>query len=220
MPIPMSEGTLCGSMCSWNQCQVPSCLQQWCQLWPMESYIWGPLRYPSVCTTQVPIPLKSPQRLWLARSCLPTKCHWWSSQQGPQECNRNPQKGWVLEALDLQGLREWLKPEQEQTRELLLKWEHLFAHSDLDLDKTALIKHKIQVTDRIPFKEHYWCIPPHMYNNVRAHLQEILVPSESCTVHGLAQWSLSGRRMAALGSVLTSGSWITRPSRMHICYLI
>ena len=36
------------------------------------------------------------------------------------------QKGWVLEALDLQGLKEWPESEQKQARELLLKWEHLF----------------------------------------------------------------------------------------------
>ena len=47
-------------------------------------------------------------------------------------------------------------------------------HNDLDLGKTALIKHKIQLTDQMPFKEHYRCIPPHMYNDVRAHIQEML----------------------------------------------
>ena len=47
------------------------------------------------------------------------------------ETNHPAQKGWVLEALDLQGLKEWPKSEQKQARELLLKWEHLFAHSDL-----------------------------------------------------------------------------------------
>ena len=84
------------------------------------------------------------------------------------------QKGWVLEALDFQGLKEWPKSEQKQARELLLKWEHLFACSDLDLSKTALIKHKIEIMDWMPFKKHYWCIPPHMYNNMRAHIQEML----------------------------------------------
>ena len=64
-------------------------------------------------------------------------------------------KGWVLEALDLQGLKEWPKSEQKQARELLLKWEHLFVHSDLDLGKTALIKHKIRLTEQTPFKEQY-----------------------------------------------------------------
>ena len=83
-------------------------------------------------------------------------------------------KGWVLEALDLQGLEEWPKLEQKWARELLLKWEHLFAHSDLDLGKTALIKHKIRLTEQTPFKERYRNIPPHMYEDVRAHIQEML----------------------------------------------
>ena len=39
-----------------------------------------------------------------------------------EESNSNPQKGWVLEALDLQGPGELTKPEQELARELLLKW--------------------------------------------------------------------------------------------------
>ena len=83
-------------------------------------------------------------------------------------------KGWVLEALDLQGLGEWPESEQKQARELLLRWEHLFAHSDLDLGKTALIKHKIRLTEQMPFKEWYRQIPPHMYDSVRARIQEML----------------------------------------------
>ena len=83
-------------------------------------------------------------------------------------------KGWVLEALDLQGLKEWPESEQKWARELLLKWEHLFVHSDLDLGKTALIKHKIRLIEQTPFKEQYRQIPPHMYDNVRAHMQEML----------------------------------------------
>ena len=83
-------------------------------------------------------------------------------------------KGWVLEALDLQGLKEWPESEQKQGRELLLKWEYLFAHSDLFLGKTALIKHIIRLTEQTPFKEWYWQIPPYMYDDVRAHIQEML----------------------------------------------
>ena len=88
--------------------------------------------------------------------------------------NANTPKGWVLEALDLQGLKEWPESEQKQARELLLKWEHLFAQNDLDLGKTALIKHKIRLTNQTPFKERYRCMPPDMYNDVRAHIQEML----------------------------------------------
>ena len=80
-----------------------------------------------------------------------------------------------MEALDLQGLTEWPESEQKQARELLLRWVHLFVHSDLDLGKTALIKHKIQPMDQMPFKEHYWHIPPHRYDDVRAHIQEMEV---------------------------------------------
>ena len=49
----------------------------------------------------------------------------------------NPQKGWIQEELNLQDLEEWPEVEQEQARELLLKWEHLFAHSNLDQGKTS-----------------------------------------------------------------------------------
>ena len=65
----------------------------------------------------------------------------------------------------------------------MLKWEYLCAHSDLDLGKTALIKHKIQLTDQMPFKEHDRCIPPHMYNDVRAHIQEMLDIGAICKSH-------------------------------------
>ena len=84
------------------------------------------------------------------------------------------QKGLILEALNLQGLEEWQEAEQKQARKLLLKWEHLFAHSDLDLGKTSLIKHWIELTDPIPFKECYQHMPSNMYDDMKAHLQEML----------------------------------------------
>ena len=98
------------------------------------------------------------------------------------ETNHPAQKGWVLEALDLWGLKEWPESEQKQARELLLEWEHLFAHSDLDLGKTALTNPKITLSDETPFKEHYRCLPPNMYDDVRAHIQEML---DICAIHWL-----------------------------------
>ena len=56
-------------------------------------------------------------------------------------------------------------------------------HGDLDLGKTALIKHKIQLTDQTSFKEHYRCIPPHMYDDVRASIQEMLDIGAICKSH-------------------------------------
>ena len=48
------------------------------------------------------------------------------------------------------------------------------ALSDLDLGKTSLIKQQIELTDLMLFKQHYQCIPSHMYNDMNAHLQEML----------------------------------------------
>ena len=39
----------------------------------------------------------------------------------------SPQNGWILEEMNLHGLEEWHDAKREQARELLLKWEHLFA---------------------------------------------------------------------------------------------
>ena len=91
-----------------------------------------------------------------------------------KQSHTKSQEGWVLGTLDLQGLKEWPESEWKQDRELLLKWEHLFACSNLDLGKMALIKHKIELTDWMAFKQHYWHILPHMYDDVRAHIQEML----------------------------------------------
>ena len=102
-----------------------------------------------------------------------------------KEATINTPKDWVLEALDLQGLKEWPESEQKQARELLLKWEHLFACNNLDLGKTTLIKHKIRLTDQTPFKERYRHIPPHMYDDVRAHIQEMLDIGAICKSHSL-----------------------------------
>ena len=84
------------------------------------------------------------------------------------------QKGWILGALNLQDLEEWPEAGQEQARKLLLKWKHLFALSDLDLGDIPLIKHWIKLTDPMPFKDHYQCIYPHMYDHMKAHLQKML----------------------------------------------
>ena len=136
------------------------------------NYLWETTSW-FLKSTSLPAQLGSPccrnthKRLWLDRLFLPTKYHQWSTQtRTAKETNNQLSKGWVLEALDLQSLTEWPESEQKQARELLIKWEDMFVHSDLDLDKTALIKHNIQLTDQTPFKEHYQHIAPHMYNDM------------------------------------------------------
>ena len=50
----------------------------------------------------------------------------------------------------------------------------VFAEDDMDLGKTSLVKHHINMTDYRPFKERHRHIPPHQYEEVRKHLQEML----------------------------------------------
>ena len=44
----------------------------------------------------------------------------------------------------------------------------------MDMGRTNLVKHHIELTDPIPFKESYRRIPPQMYDEVKAHIQEML----------------------------------------------
>ena len=59
------------------------------------------------------------------------------------ESTHDPQKDWILEELNLWGLEEWPKEEQDQAQKPPVKWEHLFACGNLDLGRTSLIKHCI-----------------------------------------------------------------------------
>ena len=111
--------------------------------------IYGELHQGS---SQVPICLRN----WSAKPMvIPIKvvvdkvalANQWFSQWEPQESTHVPHKDWIPEELNLQGREEWLKEEQDQARKLLVKWEHLFACSELDLGKTSLLKHQISLTD-------------------------------------------------------------------------
>ena len=44
--------------------------------------------------------------------------------------------------------------------ELITEYTSIFAVSNMDLDKTSLVKHCIRLPDNTPFKEHYQQIPP------------------------------------------------------------
>ena len=44
----------------------------------------------------------------------------------------------------------------------------------MDMGRTNLVKHHIKLTDPVPFKEAYRRIPPQMYDEVKAHIQEML----------------------------------------------
>ena len=54
---------------------------------------------------------------------------------GESACDVKKARGWILDEL--------AHYTGKQARELLVKWEHLLAHSNLDLSKTSMIKQLI-----------------------------------------------------------------------------
>ena len=56
----------------------------------------------------------------------------------------------------------------------LVKSADGFSQNVLDLGKCNILKHAIKITDPQPFKERYRRIPPHLYVEVRNHLQEMV----------------------------------------------
>ena len=63
---------------------------------------------------------------------------------------------------------------QVEAKEMLKKNAKVFSKTDMDMDRTNLVKHHIKLTDPVPFKEAYRGIPPQMYDEVKAHIQEML----------------------------------------------
>ena len=81
---------------------------------------------------------------------------------------------WVLEKLDLSGMRDWPLDLQAKAKALLVSYSDIFSKDELDLGTTNLTKHDIKLTDYTPFKAKYRRIPPHLYEEVRAHLKEMI----------------------------------------------
>ena len=61
-----------------------------------------------------------------------------------------------------------------QVKSVLNKWSDIFSKGPTDLGKTDLVKHTIKLTDDTPFKDPYRRIPPGLFEEVRAHLKEML----------------------------------------------
>ena len=73
-----------------------------------------------------------------------------------------------------EGTSEWTPEQQQRAKDVIKKYSFLFAMGTLDLGKTNLVKHKIELTDYTPIKDRYRRIPPHQYEEVRKHLKEML----------------------------------------------
>ena len=90
----------------------------------------------------------------------------------------------IFESLNLQGIESWNEQQQQSAKALITEYQHLFAMNLSELGKTSLVQHDIKLDNMTPFKEQYCRIPPHQYEEVKKHLQEMLDI-------GAIQWSTS-----------------------------
>ena len=86
--------------------------------------------------------------------------------------------------LNLQGVESWTEQQQQSAKALISEYQHLFALDLNELGKTSLVQHDIKLDDVTPFKEQYYRITPHQYEEVKKHIQQILDI-------GAIQWSTS-----------------------------
>ena len=56
----------------------------------------------------------------------------------------------------------------------MIEYQHLFALNNLELGKTSKVKHEIKLSNAVPFKDRYHHIPPHEFEEVWNHLQDML----------------------------------------------
>ena len=88
-----------------------------------------------------------------------------------------PDNSWIdklFAKLNLSGFDDWTEKQKQAVRDCIVQYNHIFAVEDLELGKTDLVKHVICLDDYTPFKERYRQIPPHQYEEVRNHLNEML----------------------------------------------
>ena len=100
-----------------------------------------------------------------------------SSKDADINSNNSPEEddgSWILDFIDLSGLENWPEHLQKEAKEMLKRNAKVFSTTDMDIGRTNLVKHHIKLTDPFPFKEAYRRIPPQMYDEVKAHIQEML----------------------------------------------
>ena len=74
----------------------------------------------------------------------------------------------------MEGLDKWTEDQQKAAKDILVASADVFSKDDLDLSKCNILKHDTKIMDPQPFKERYKRIPPHLYEEVKAHLQEMV----------------------------------------------
>ena len=57
---------------------------------------------------------------------------------------------------------------------LIIEYSDIFSNVESDMGHTTIVQHKIEMCNEHPFKQRYGRIPPFMYEEVKAHLHQLL----------------------------------------------
>ena len=65
-----------------------------------------------------------------------------------------------------EGTVDWTEEQRNRVKSVIEQYSFLFAMNSLDLGRTDLVKHHIELKDYTPIKDRYRRIPPHQYEEV------------------------------------------------------
>ena len=80
----------------------------------------------------------------------------------------------LFDKIDLSGTDGWDPKLVEEAKQLFREYAHIFTLESLDMGDTSMVKHKIKLDNYTPFKERYRRIPPHLFDEVKNHLKEMI----------------------------------------------
>ena len=80
----------------------------------------------------------------------------------------------LFSKIDLTGAQGWDPALIEEAQQLFCEFAHIFVLESTDRGHTSMVKHKIRLDNYTPFKERYRRIPPHLFDEVKNHLKEML----------------------------------------------
>ena len=80
----------------------------------------------------------------------------------------------LFDKIDLSGGDSWDPKLVEEAKQLFREYAHIFALESLDMGHTSMVKHEIRLDNYTPFKERYCRIPPHLFDEVKNHLKEMI----------------------------------------------
>jgi transposase InsO family protein/dUTPase len=82
--------------------------------------------------------------------------------------------GELWKTLDIGHLEKHVTSDElHSVKHMLTKWRHIFSTDSMDLGKTSVLKHRIDLHDSIPIKEKARRIPPNMIEELRDHIQQL-----------------------------------------------